>query len=271
MDSVKVFVREDPKLSEILALESPKNEKRLRELSILNEILLDYGKNLGVDLSERMPSLDRYHFFTPDNFQKVRAFRKLPESFIGYCDSDFLRYMYILENVESDSYNPLAIASHELIHALSYHKFDFKVSSIENSSQNEKIEINMEASVKRVGYYDFETEDWSLFNEGITEFINYKEVRKFWSKYPELEEHKSGFNCSYWNMVLFIRHLFLSIEHRTSKDVKDEFLRGYFTGETNQFGIISEIYGVQFKDTLASLKVDSEDPKKQLYELEDLL
>lgn len=125
--------------------EIPHSPERLEQLEALREAVMTWGKDLGFDLSERIPKPEHYHYFGSQEDLKA-AFRSLGVEPHGeQLGGSSAAGLLLAES--HNNHDPMAIERHETVHFIAGEKhkleakadgsFDIKNASLEINAINE--------------------------------------------------------------------------------------------------------------------------------------
>ena len=223
--------------------ELPKDEKRKEEIKEISETLADYIANrCDIDIYKKLIPTENFHFFTSRDFKKV-ADANCRKNSVGFVDG----LNNIIAKEDSALSNTLYTINHELLHVVSYSK-----GLVEKTGSGLKI-IEM-----RTGFRDIVQDMLKEFNEGFTELINYYIIKNRWTSNDTLKTASSKVLCAYFDIVLFLRDMFIDIDKKAvcnyGSNSLSLALRDYITGDYYSLKLISDTYGYLNFDRIASIK-----------------
>lgn len=209
--------------------------------------LLEFARDeLGIDLSKRIPSDDRFHFFDNNGYQKVRELHGLQSGSVGVHSTS--GHMLAKEEIVVEE--TLANLQHELIHVTSYRTINL-------------CEIDGKLWTKRghSGYANERNKALSMIDEALTEITNLQIMANNWQKQDALNQMSVGNyrNIGYIEQVIVVDELIKRIADkgvREYKDVLRELQRGKFLGEMQTLRILTDEVGKDGMKMLAKWTID---------------
>lgn len=119
--------------------EIPHSPERLEQLTKLREATLAWGKDLGFDLSERLPKPEHYHYFSSQEDLK-EAFRSLGvEPHADQLGGSSKAGILLLDS--HNGHDPMAVDRHETVHSIAGEKHKLEATAdgsfdIKNASRD---------------------------------------------------------------------------------------------------------------------------------------
>jgi hypothetical protein len=254
------YVGSDPKMIMVadnyLRTTEPKIEARevqsheyAEQFAALGNSILELGRDMRLDLSDRLRGSDYIHLYKAREYKNVRRQFSLNMGSVAVHSTS--GHMFA-----SKGRTPLATlanVNHELVHVMSRKLIRPEV-TYDNAS-----EPSLSLSRSHDGYSSFRHGTFNAVNEVLTEITNIDLIRNYWPHYPELhdiaQEHYE--NIGYLPQLVLFDEL---LEDGFDKpyDIFKQLQRGLFTGEMGILRIITEVIGADTMRKLAAL--DTNDP-----------
>lgn len=204
---------------------------------------------LGIDLSKRIPTVERFHFFDDDGYQKVRELHGLQSGSVGVHSTSG----HMLAKEKPVVEETLGNSQHELIHIISYRTINLC-----------EIEGGLWTQRGHSGYANERNQVLSMIDEALTEMTNLEVMANNWQKQDALSQMSVGNygNIGYIEQVIVVDELVKRIADKNGREYKDvlhELQRGKFLGEMQALRNLTDEVG---KDGMKMLAKWTLDPSK---------
>lgn len=225
--------------------EIERSKERNRQVQALTDATQDFAQQeLQIDLSRRLPRLDRFHFLDKTGYQKVREMYNLnPGSVAVHSTSG-----HILVKEELSATETLGNANHELVHIASYRSINLC----------EIPEGGIRTNRGHSGYTNERNRALSLLDEALTEMTNIQIMAQYWggeNALSDLRVQDYG-NIGYVEQVLIVDSLInraAQAEGRGYKDVLKELQKGKFLGKAQALRVLTRTVGKKGMKNLARM------------------
>lgn len=227
--------------------EQKKSPEREKQVEGMIEALSEFARDeLGIDLSKRIPSDDRFHFFDNDGYQKVRELHGLQPGSVGVHSTSG----HMLAKEEPVVEETLGNSQHELIHITSYRTINLC-----------EIESGLWTKRGHSGYANETNQALSMIDEALTEMTNLEVMANHWQNQQALSQMDAGNygNIGYIEQVVVVDELVKRIADKNGREYKDvlrELQRGKFLGEMQALRILTGEVGKDGMKMLAKWILD---------------
>jgi hypothetical protein len=201
----------------------------------LTEIVFEFnrfGRDLGIDLRNRLPMLDHFHIFDEDAYQTVREMYGLQPESVGVHSTS--GHMLVQEDARRRA-NTLGTVNHELLHVGGFR-------AITLTYEGERICT----SRAREGYERSDSGDFCMFNEAITEVLNCYMIRNYWSTNETLRAYHDSYDDIGYTQIAGLTDRIFSVMERELGVTREELLQvagfDYLTGSDVLTDLIGEIF-----------------------------
>lgn len=214
--------------------EEIKNFERIKQLYAITAAVLEFGRNeLGLDLSKRMPKVERFRFFSEESWFIVRKMYALSLGTTGV--SFFTGDMFVKE--ERLIEKTLGTAQHELIHVTSHKSIHLSETS-----------GSMIANKQHEGYWNCLNGAMVLIYEALTEITNIQIMLDYWKKQPSLNNMniKNYGKIGGIEKIIILDEVIRKVARKRSlgyKDVLRHLQRGKFLGQMQALRILTDEVG----------------------------
>ncbi len=228
--------------------ELDRSKERDGQVQALNKALQGFARQeLEIDLSKRLPTINQYHFFDDEGYQKVREMNNSPSGSVAtYSTSGHMLMKEAPSLVET-----LGNANHELIHVTSYRSINL----CELSAKE------LRTVRAHSGYQNERNKALSLLDEALTEITNIQVMAQHWGGQDQLRNFQAQDydNIAYIEPVLIVDNLIkkaASNEGREYREVLTELQKGKFLGQAQALRVLTRTIGKEGMKKLAKL-IDS--------------
>jgi len=217
--------------------ELPKSPEQLQQLDAMRDALAEFGKDLGIDLTQRLPSNEKIHFINPKVMDQYREDQGMPKTIAGHTRFDN-------ELIVSTEYGPAVTAvttSHEMVHSVAHFTHQPKV--VESGAA--RLEI------ARSGYHVHKTGALRFINETVTEAMSREIMKDYWPRFPELKELSKGHLFVVDEQLPLMEAVVNEVAEKSGKqsnEIWHDLYRGALTGDmTPLVRLSSHLTHDQFK------------------------
>jgi len=223
---------------EVLAQESPKGPELIAQSRAMSAAVEELGRDLGLDLSDRVRGADYTHLYTKDEYARVRSqFGLVAGSLAVHSTTG-----HIFASEESTLLVTLSNANHELVHVMSRKSIRPQV------DQDGKIY----APRSHDGYASFQHDTFRGLNELFTEVTNIDLMRNYWPRHPELADiaKETYRDAGYVPGLIFFDELFKA-QFEDPLSAFKPMQKGMFTGEMGALRAITDVVGTEAMHKIA--------------------
>jgi len=226
--------------------EQEKTPEREQQVMGMTGGLSEFAKEeLGINLSKRIPSGDRFHFFDDSGYQKVRELHGLGSSVGVHSTSG-----HMLAKEEPIIEETLGNSQHELIHVASYRTI--------NPCE---IEGGLWTQRSHSGYTNERNQALSMIDEALTEMTNLQVMANHWKNQPALSQMDVANygNLGYTEQIIVVDELVKRIADKNGREYKDvlrDLQRGKFLGQTQALRVLTDEVGKDGMKMLAKWTLD---------------
>lgn len=209
-----------------------KTNKEKEQINSLRQAVYDFGVSLGLDLSHKISSEDKFYFYDYKSFELIRKKYELESLSEGFC---FISGQIVV--IKNSNAVTLGASNHEQVHLLSNLVLGTNLKS-----------ENAQFYQKKYGYHSITPsgkEQYRFFNEGITEIINLEIMKQEWIKHNSLKDliEPRSEEIAYEPVIEIVGRIINNMQKRVpSKNIKEMFMIGYLTGSTEPIDLINELY-----------------------------
>ena len=143
------------------------------QLGAINDSILELGRDLGLDLSDRTRGADYVHLYPANEYQKVNDTLGRPEGSVGTLSAS--GHLFAAES--NTPVNTLGNVSHEALHRAQ--RRSFRLAMGENG-------LNISEGTHHHGYTNERTDAFDGLTESLTEMTNIELIRNYWGNHEEL-------------------------------------------------------------------------------------
>jgi hypothetical protein len=211
------------------------DSSRIERIRLVEELVLNWGRELGFDLSNRLPDDSCYHFFDEEGYQKVREEDDLGKGNLGLHKKDNI---YILENdLETMT---IGATLNRVIKAVGNNR-------ISVTRRHKRFIVNE----LEKGYAMVEDDTYHWFNEGIIELTNISLMHTNHPDYTPLNASLALFVDRMVDYIARVENL-IGVENNYEGILAD-FQKGYLTGNKKALGYIDHHFGTLGQERIARL------------------
>lgn len=157
--------------------EIEKTPEQIALLSDMRSALTDYARDLGLDVSERLPGDGKVHFYDAAGIAKLRTALGKPKGWAGSTFSTGDIITVAPDGDDRQTRKAVHSLNHELLHAMSY--VSVRISEDEDG--------NVDTNFSREGFVVNSTGAFSLMDELTAEAMNRTVQEQYWPNYPRLQ------------------------------------------------------------------------------------
>lgn len=241
---------DDAEFQKSLEGEMEKTAEQLKMINVINELLEQEFKRLGIQEAPRHINPERVHFLSQEAWNKDKDFKKHPDGGGVYSKPGVI---YI--NVEScgNKEKLLQIFLHEAIHFVSKQKM---VITKNGTAIDYRAGYEMQDPKRR-------KQEFHLLNETIINIT----VEDMLTRHKERLQKEFGLSSDSFEtflehetnvMIARLLGRVTVIRNENSRELFDRFMKGQFTGEMMHVRDIEKFYGKGTLRTIASVGEDTE-------------
>lgn len=214
-------------------------------------------ENLGLDVTNRLPQIEKIRFLSEHDRQKFIIDYKKDPTWQGVCTYSFKEIL--VSKQENDWPSTISLLNHELVHNFSYAALKI---TVDPSVTPRQIEINQSTS----GFSNAKNNSLEQFNEAITDTLSLEMLASYEAKFPN-RPYLDNINISYYAEVFFLDLLIKKLATNTDSsvdEVKKKIYRGYCEGDFTVLKIFDQALGKDTLKKLAKMKFDYSDWKSMV-------
>lgn len=202
---------------------------------LVSEVVSEFlrlGRDVGIDLRNRVPPLDHFHIFDKEGYDIIRENYGLSAQSVGVHSTS--GHMMVQADVNSLA-NTLGTLNHELLHVGGFR-------SISLEYDGNRVKVNR----LREGYDRSQSDDWLMFNESVTELLNCYLISEYWRDNPLLNRHSGEYTDVGYRPMVELTTQILSQMERDLGVPRAELIQvmvfDYFTGGDVLTELIEDIF-----------------------------
>lgn len=246
--------------------EVEKTPERVAQIEAIYRSLLEFGRARGVDLSERIPAVDKIHFLDEESFSKVVEHYDLPRLTDGYMHHETGD---ILVKDNPNEGLMLAAVGHELVHTIAHESVNLRRRFLRKS----RLEFS------RHGFANMRNDVFQYFTEAIIEMTNLDIISNFWPRQEALRGldirkptllSESGLVASFEPQLIVVDSVLRKTAHRqglTYRQYFETLERSLFLGDMSSLRPIAQYLGPQGIKTLSRLPLEYEKAREYARDL----
>jgi hypothetical protein len=241
--------------------EMEKTSEDQQQLHDIKDSWLRFGRDLGVDLAERIPDNKRIHYLDAEQLEAFRIARGLRGNFGGgTLDSG-----EIISSGESDIVVKLGTVSHEIGHIVA-HNPNRITEDITAGDEEPTDQVPVAAESRqlaltqsRTGYQVNSTKAFAMINEIITEKMHQVVRDRYWPQYDSLRDHMQvdEDHISYVDAMPMGEALVAKVADytlQTPDEIWNGLMRGALTGDMKALQPLLDTFGRDGMETLVRYK-----------------